>query len=477
MSCSVSDGDRTCTISIHHAHIKLFSPLQVIKQASDSSKKKMDQYPSKPAQAPPIRPGSTEKLAPPNFVDKQGASPDQWAPKEGGITFLVSSGISPTFVKPSARTWPRPWPPKAPNHTTRLLGSDCDEYVPRFIDEGGRRRLQQMAVFWAALFGLASQCALVLGNSEYYRLFNSFDTLMEKCEGADVYDTLVAQGVQLSPIWDRPQRIAIVTARSLFRHFGNRVILNGIKFKDDYWQTSAKELDVAENHPDGAEQRSPSRASSITLEDDSHVLHDRDDCSSFKDNDQPSCSPENLLPEEEEDTPADWLNSLKDNSKSTEEIINDDSIPLIASEKQHESEFAPRDNDTNESDSSLSVNSGSLSSESEIDIESWIQKRKIRIIDSEALPIQCPRCWETFKTKTALNLHLQNEPPCLKCENTAVYDGFDEKQEKKLRSRKKIRPDMTDNEKWNHIYLILFPDDEPDMIPSPYYDHVDDVRI
>ncbi len=47
-----------------------------------------------------------------------------------------------------------------------------------------------------------------------------------------------------------------------------------------------------------------------------------------------------------------------------------------------------------------------------------------------------------------------------------LHEGFTKDQEKRLRSRKKTNADMTDEDKWREIYMILFPDDEH-AIPSP----------
>jgi hypothetical protein len=52
-------------------------------------------------------------------------------------------------------------------------------------------------------------------------------------------------------------------------------------------------------------------------------------------------------------------------------------------------------------------------------------------------------------------------------ENNTVNDGFTKAQEKQLRSRKKSDLNVTDEGKWREIYRILFPDDDPAMIPSP----------
>jgi len=84
-----------------------------------------------------------------------------------------------------------------------------------------------------------------------------------------------------------------------------------------------------------------------------------------------------------------------------------------------------------------------------------------------ALPIQCVRCWEVFKTDELLNAHLQQDPPCETRKNQALVEGFTKDQEKRLRSRKKAQADTTDEDKWREIYMILFPYDDVQSIPSP----------
>lgn len=81
--------------------------------------------------------------------------------------------------------------------------------------------------------------------------------------------------------------------------------------------------------------------------------------------------------------------------------------------------------------------------------------------------IQCPRCWCTHKNTRSLTVHLQMDPPCEKQQNMGLADGVTQEQKEKLLSRKKAHGDMTHEERWRHIYMILFPDDDENSIPSP----------
>lgn len=46
-------------------------------------------------------------------------------------------------------------------------------------------------------------------------------------------------------------------------------------------------------------------------------------------------------------------------------------------------------------------------------------------------------------------------------------EGFTPSQEKQLRSKKKLQPNMTEEDKWFQVYTILFPEDDPQDAPSP----------
>ncbi|KAK0645386.1 hypothetical protein B0T16DRAFT_330535 [Cercophora newfieldiana] len=102
-----------------------------------------------------------------------------------------------------------------------------------------------------------------------------------------------------------------------------------------------------------------------------------------------------------------------------------------------------------------------------------VHRVKTHLYRRHALPIQCPRCWGVFKSDELLRSHLQQNPPCVSSDNRTLVEGFTKDQEKRLRSRKKAQADTTDDDKWREIYTILFPDDDEQSIPSPYYEPAD----
>lgn len=66
----------------------------------------------------------------------------------------------------------------------------------------------------------------------------------------------------------------------------------------------------------------------------------------------------------------------------------------------------------------------------------------------------CQRCQLAFKDNEGLKVHLAEEL-CISSAPGNVIEHCNEKQEKRLRSRKKNKK-MTDVEEWNEIYRVLF---------------------
>jgi hypothetical protein len=82
----------------------------------------------------------------------------------------------------------------------------------------------------------------------------------------------------------------------------------------------------------------------------------------------------------------------------------------------------------------------------------------------------CSRCCETFETEELLYQHQRADMQC-PVRNADAMDGImNPDQALSLKSRKKHVSDMTEPEKWHDIYHALFPLDDEDSYPSPYYD-------
>ncbi|MCJ1312991.1 hypothetical protein MMC25_006667 [Agyrium rufum] len=162
--------------------------------------------------------------------------------------------------------------PTVRDHTTDVLGPEGDEYIPREHDDAGEKKVSSTGRLSDAreyrcrtffvpnrgnkLFMLATECARVLGYRDSYLLFNKNRSLFKIIATQAEKDDLIHQ--EILPYSYRSRQIAIVTAKSMFRQFGSRVITNGRRVRDDYWEAKARkqgftEEDLAgEKRPGGA---------------------------------------------------------------------------------------------------------------------------------------------------------------------------------------------------------------------------------
>ncbi|AEO65877.1 chromatin remodelling complex subunit-like protein [Thermothielavioides terrestris NRRL 8126] len=188
---------------------------------------------------------------------------------------------TPTYVPPQTSP-PKSTPTKSTlkalptvrDHTTDQLGPGGDEYLPREIDEAGEKKVlpngqltgnreYRCRTFLVPnrgdkLFMLATECARVLGYRDSYLLFNKNRSLYKIIANQVEKDDLVAQ--EILPFSYRSRQIAIVTARSMFRQFGSRVIVNGRRVRDDYWETKARKQGFTEADPAGEKRPGASKA-------------------------------------------------------------------------------------------------------------------------------------------------------------------------------------------------------------------------
>lgn len=185
------------------------------------------------------------------------ASPPQTSPS------TKSTPTKPTVIKAL---------PTVRDHTTDQLNPEGDEYIPREVDEAGERKVTQTGhpldgrdyrcrTFFVPnrgdkLFMLATECARVLGYRDSYLLFNKNRSLFKIIATQAEKDDLIHQ--EILPYSYRSRQIAIVTARSMFRQFGSRLIVNGRRVRDDYWEGKARKQGFTEE--DAAGEKRPGAA-------------------------------------------------------------------------------------------------------------------------------------------------------------------------------------------------------------------------
>ncbi|KAJ9273164.1 hypothetical protein DTO212C5_749 [Paecilomyces variotii] len=170
--------------------------------------------------------------------------------------------------------------PTVRDHTTDQLGPEGDEYIPKEFDEAGEQKVDALGYPQDSrqykcrtfrvpnrgdkLFMLATECARVLGYRDSYLLFNKNRSLYKIIATQAEKDDLIQQDIL--PYSYRSRQIAIVTAKSMFRQFGSRVIVDGRRVRDDYWESKARkqgftEEDLAgEKRPGAAKARDAAAA-------------------------------------------------------------------------------------------------------------------------------------------------------------------------------------------------------------------------
>lgn len=197
----------------------------------------------------------------------------QNAPLPGHAGSYTPAQASPPKTTPTKSTLKAL--PTVRDHTTDQLNAAGDEYMPRETDEAGEKKVMPNGQLLGGreyrcrtflvpnrgdkLFMLATECARVLGYRDSYLLFNKNRSLYKIIANQVEKDDLVQQ--EILPFSYRSRQIAIVTARSMFRQFGSRVINAGRRVRDDYWEGKARkqgftEADLAgEKRPGAAKAR------------------------------------------------------------------------------------------------------------------------------------------------------------------------------------------------------------------------------
>ncbi|EXM20771.1 hypothetical protein FOTG_11411 [Fusarium oxysporum f. sp. vasinfectum 25433] len=96
-----------------------------------------------------------------------------------------------------------------------------------------------------------------------------------------------------------------------------------------------------------------------------------------------------------------------------------------------------------------------------------VHRIKEHIYRSHKAPMYCKRCFRIFKTEKELDAHLRQDPACEVVSPSREMPGIDNETKERLKSRRGIQ-NISEEEKWKHMYKVLFPRTED--IPSPYCD-------
>ncbi|CVL08720.1 uncharacterized protein FMAN_06846 [Fusarium mangiferae] len=96
-----------------------------------------------------------------------------------------------------------------------------------------------------------------------------------------------------------------------------------------------------------------------------------------------------------------------------------------------------------------------------------VHRIKEHIYRSHKAPIYCKRCFGIVKTEKELDADLRQDPACEVVSPSREMPGIDNETKERLKSRRGIQ-NFSEEEKWEHMYKVLFPKTED--IPSPYFD-------
>ncbi|GKT63561.1 chromatin structure-remodeling complex protein rsc7 [Colletotrichum tofieldiae] len=217
-------------------------------------------------------------------VDADSPEPERAAPGGQAVAYAPAQASPPPKTTPTKTTLKAL--PTVRDHTTDQLNPAGDEYLPREIDEFGEKKVMPNGQLLGGreyrcrtflvpnrgdkLFMLATECARVLGYRDSYLLFNKNRSLYKIIASQPEKDDLVSQ--EILPFSYRSRQIAIVTARSMFRQFGSRVIVNGRRVRDDYWETKARKQGFTEADPAGEKRPGAAKAREAAAEAQNQVL-------------------------------------------------------------------------------------------------------------------------------------------------------------------------------------------------------------
>jgi hypothetical protein len=191
---------------------------------------------------------------------------------------VSAQAVAPPQASPS-RTTPQKGStlkalPTVRDHTTDQLGPEGDEYVARDFDDAGEKKVDGQGYLQGGreyklrtfrlpgrgekLFMLATECARTLQYRDSYLLFNKNRSLFKIIASSKEKEELVTHDIL--PYSYRSRQIAVVTARSMFRQFGSRVIKDGRRVRDDYWEAKAIKQGFTEADPAGEKRPGAARA-------------------------------------------------------------------------------------------------------------------------------------------------------------------------------------------------------------------------
>lgn len=208
--------------------------------------------------------GTDNLSAPPlprGMISGEGFAPERQyghIPRESATYSATMPSSRAVTVRPIRR-----------DHTTYRLAPGGNEYLPSETDPSGETKVSkdghplggrvfrfqtfQLPHRGDTLFMLGKECSIALGYRGYDVIFKYNSSLLKIIVSDTEKESLIQQGI--IPESEISQQIAIVTARSMFRQFGARMIQDGRRVRDDYWEADARKQGFTEE--DTADETTP----------------------------------------------------------------------------------------------------------------------------------------------------------------------------------------------------------------------------
>ncbi|KAJ5539139.1 hypothetical protein N7513_007471 [Penicillium frequentans] len=141
------------------------------------------------------------------------------------------------------------------DYTSNELNEEGDEYIQIKFDDVGETKVDFLGYLrddreyicqtfrlphrGKKLFMLSAQCADALSFRSSRILSMNYRSLHNMVASSVEKETMIEKNI--IPIETQHKEVTFVSARSIFLQFGCRIIANGRRFRDDYWESRARE--------------------------------------------------------------------------------------------------------------------------------------------------------------------------------------------------------------------------------------------
>ncbi|KAJ5792142.1 uncharacterized protein N7503_008120 [Penicillium pulvis] len=159
------------------------------------------------------------------------------------------------------------------DYTSNDLNEEGDEYIQIKFDDVGETKVDFLGYLrhdreyrcqtfrlphrGKKLFMLSAQCADALSFRSSRALFMNYRSLHGMVASSVEKETMMEK--HILPVEGQQRDVTFVSARSIFLQFGCRIIANGRRFRDDYWESRAREEGFTEANIRDDQQTSVAR--------------------------------------------------------------------------------------------------------------------------------------------------------------------------------------------------------------------------